>query len=175
MALKADARGIAIAVENRDPHLWEFAALKRHGKRAEDIAAYHQGMRLDLMCEQVKQIASPNVGICLDIGHAFLAAPYVPGDFLTTIRATAPLIRHLHFHDNFGRLDDWAESARERLAFGEADSHAPPGWGKIPLRPVLSILKQNGYAGWVLMEVQACYAERLPEVAATVRAMIAES
>ena len=43
MALEADARGIAIAVENRDPHLWEFAALKRHSQRDEEIATYHEG------------------------------------------------------------------------------------------------------------------------------------
>jgi sugar phosphate isomerase/epimerase len=173
LAPEAERRGIVIAVENRDPHLWEFAALKRHGKRAEDIALYHQGMRLDLINEQIKQIAAPNVGICLDVGHAFLAAPHVPGDFLATIRAVAPQIKHLHFHDNFGRLDDWAESVHERLAFGEADSHAPPGWGKIPLNQILSILKQYGYAGWVLLEVQAYYAEHWQELAANVRAMIA--
>jgi len=37
----------------------------------------------------------------------------------------------------------------------------------------LSILKQNGYAGWVLLEVQAYYAEHWQELAANVRAMIA--
>jgi len=174
MAREAQARGIVIAVENRDPHRWEFAALKRHGKRAEEIATYHQGMRLDLICEQVKQVASPNVGVCLDVGHAFLAAPYLPGDYLATIRAAAPFIKHLHFHDNFGRLDDWATSMLERLAFGEADSHLPPGLGKLPLRAVLTILKQAGYAGWVLMETQALHFEHLKEIAATARAMIAD-
>lgn len=174
MASEAAQRGILIAVENRDPHLWEFAALKRHGKPAQDIATYHQGMRLDFIRDQVKQIASPNVGICLDVGHAFLAAQYLPDDFLTAIRAVAPFIRHLHFHDNFGRLDDWAKSRFERLAFGEADSHLPPGLGKIPLRAALSILKQAGYAGWVLLETRAMNFEHLTEIATTVRAMIAD-
>lgn len=174
MAAEAHARDVLIAVENRDPHLWEFAALKRHGKPAQDITTYHQGMRLDLICEQIKQIASPNVGICLDVGHAFLAAPYLPDDYLSTIRAAAPYIKHLHFHDNFGRLDDWAKSMLERLAFGEADSHLPPGLGKIPLRDVLTILKQAGYAGWVMVETQALHFEHLKEIATTVRAMIAD-
>jgi sugar phosphate isomerase/epimerase len=174
MASEAARRGILIAVENRDPHLWEFAALKRHGKPAQDIAMYHQGMQLELIRDQVKQVASPNVGVCLDVGHAFLAAQYLPGDYLATVRATAPFIRHLHFHDNFGRLDDWAKSKFERLAFGEADSHLPPGLGKIPLRAVLSILKQAGYAGWVLLETRAMNSEHLTEIAATVRAMIAD-
>jgi sugar phosphate isomerase/epimerase len=174
MAAEAAQRGILIAVENRDPHLWELAALQRHGKSVQDLATYHQGMRLDLIRDQVKQIASPNVGICLDVGHAFLAAQFLPGDYLSTIRGVAPFIKHLHFHDNFGRLDDWAKSRFERLAFGEADSHLPPGLGKIPLRHVLTILKRTGYAGWVLLETRALHFDHLKEIAATVRAMIAD-
>jgi sugar phosphate isomerase/epimerase len=175
LAREAEALGILIAVENRDPHLWEFAALKRHGKRPDEIATYHAGMRLDLIANQIKQVGSPKVGVCLDVGHAFLDAQYLPGDYLSTIRAAAPWIKHLHLHDNFGRLDDWAKSKRERLAFGEADSHLPPGLGKIPLREVLAILKQAGYAGWVLTETHALNAEHMAEIAATVRAMITAS
>ncbi len=174
MAREAQTRDILIAVENRDPHLWEFAALKRHGRPVSDIAMYHQGMRLDLICDQVTQIASPHVGVCLDVGHAFLAAQYLPGDFLATLRAAAPHVKHVHFHDNFGRLDDWAKSMLERLAFGEADSHLPPGLGKIPLRDVLTILKQAGYAGWVLLETRALNSDHLTQIGVTVRALIAE-
>ena len=89
-------------VENRDPHLWEFTALARHGKSASDLLTYHQGMRLDLLAQQVAAIGSPNVGICLDVGHAFLARPYWPNpDYLAAIRQAAPWIRHLHFRRQF--------------------------------------------------------------------------
>jgi len=176
MAVEARKRGVIIAIENRDPHLWEVAALARHGKGVSDLLAYHAGLRLDLLVEQVKQVASPNLGICLDTGHAFLAAPYWTNmDFLSGVRLAAPWICHVHFHDNFGRLDDWADSLRERLLFGEADSHIPPGWGKIPLTDVLSILNQAGYNGWLVCELRSRYSEYLPEVASTLRAMIGKN
>jgi len=134
MARRAEDRGIVIAVENRDPHLWELAALARHGKAASEFLTYHQGMSLGLLVEQVAEIDSPAVGLCLDVGHAFLARPYwQDGDFLAAVRQCAPWVRHVHFHDNFGRIDDVAESVDERLVYGEADNHLPPGWGIIPL------------------------------------------
>jgi len=173
IAPEAERRGVMIAVENRDPHLWELAALHRHSKDGRDLIQYHQGMRLDLLVEQVKEVASRNVGICLDVGHAFLAAPYWPnGDFLSVIRQAAPWIRHVHFHDNFGRLDDWAESLMERLVFGEADCHLPPGWGNIPLAQVLSTLNAAGYSGWLITEVRPRYMDRLAEIATNVRLLL---
>jgi len=172
MARHAERLGVTIAVENRDPHLWEIAALVRHGKSAADLLTYHQGMRLDLIAEQTRQIGSPNAGICLDVGHAFLAAPYWASDFLTVIRDIAAQVVHVHWHDNFGRLDDRAESLAERLAFGEADNHLPPGWGAIPLADVLTVLRDAGYAGWLTVEIRSRYAHLWPEIAAATRQMI---
>jgi sugar phosphate isomerase/epimerase len=175
MAHEAQQRNVVIAVENRDPHLWELAALRRHGKSAEDLTSYHAGMRLDLLAEQARAIASPNVGICLDAGHAFLAAPYWRGiDFLGGIRQAAPWIKHVHVHDNFGRIDERAESLRERAVFGEADNHMPPGWGAIPLAETLAILKQANYSGWLITELRPRYRDHMPEVASTLRALASE-
>jgi sugar phosphate isomerase/epimerase len=175
MAPHAERLGVVIAVENRDPHLWEIAALNRHGKTANDLTTYHQGMRLDLLAEQVSAVGSPNVGICLDVGHAFLAAPYWGVDYLAQIRAIAPVVRHVHLHDNFGRLDDRCESLAERLTFGEADNHLPPGWGAIPLAEVLAALMQSDYSGWLTVEIRPRYAHMLPEIPSTVRRMIHRS
>lgn len=173
MAREAAQRGVTIAVENRDPHLWEVAALHRHGKAPQDLLTYHQGMRLDLIVQQAQDIAAPNVGVCLDVGHAFLAAPYWRGtDYSTAITEAAPWVRHVHFHDNFGRLDDRAESLRERLVFGEADNHLPPGWGTIPLAEIVAILKAASYDGWLVVELRPRYMDHMAEVAATMRKMI---
>jgi sugar phosphate isomerase/epimerase len=171
MALHAERLGVVIAVENRDPHLWEIAALSRHGRTARDLTTYHQGMRLDLLAEQVRAVDSPNVGICLDVGHAFLAAPYWGVDYLAQIRAIAPDVKHVHWHDNFGRLDDRSESLAERLTFGEADNHLPPGWGAIPLAEVLAALMQSDYNGWLTVEIRPRYAHVLPEILSTVQHM----
>jgi len=175
VARHAEQLGVSVAVENRDPHLWEIAALARHGKSAADLLTYHQGMRLDLLAEQARQVGSPNVGVCLDVGHAFLAAPYWPagvGGYLAEIRALAPCIRHVHWHDNFGRLDDRCESLGERLIFGEADNHLPPSWGAIPLAAVLAALRAANYGGWLTVELRGRYAHLWPEVAAAARRMV---
>lgn len=172
VARHAERLGVIVAVENRDPHLWEIAALARHGKGAADLLTYHQGMRLDLLAEQVAAVGSPNVGICLDVGHAFLAAPYWASDYLAGIRAAAGHVKHVHWHDNFGRLDDRCESLGERLIFGEADNHLPPGWGAIPLADVLAALREAGYAGWLTVELRGRYAHLWPEVAAVARRMV---
>lgn len=173
VARHAERLGVIVAVENRDPHLWEIAALVRHGKSAADLLTYHQGMRLDLIAAQAAAVGSPNVGVCLDVGHAFLAAPYWASDFLSGIRAAAPHVAHVHWHDNFGRLDDRCESLSERLIFGEADNHLPPGWGAIPLADVWAALQEAGYAGWLTVELRGRYAHLWPEVAAATRQMLA--
>ncbi len=172
VARQAEKLGVTVAVENRDPHLWEIAALHRHGRNAAELLTYHQGMRLDLIAEQVRAVDSPNVGICLDVGHAFLAARYWATDYLAQIREIAWQVQHVHWHDNFGRLDDRCESLSERLVFGEADNHLPPGWGAIPLAKVLSTLTEAGYAGWLTIEIRSRYAHLLPEISGAARTMV---
>jgi sugar phosphate isomerase/epimerase len=166
---RAEELGVLIGVENRDPHLWELAALKRNGRDPGELADYHQGMRLDLLAEQVREVNSPSVGICLDVGHAFLAAPYCPRGYLDQIRGAAPWVRHLHWHDNFGKLDDRCDSLAERLVFGEADCHLPPGTGSIPLGEVWSLLAGAGYDGWMTVEVRPRYADRIGSIPGTIR------
>jgi len=175
-ARRAEELGVLVAVENRDPHLWEVAALARWGRPASELVRYHQGMRLDLLSAQMEAVGSPLVGMCLDVGHAFLAAPYWPQpDYLAAVRRAAPWVKHLHLHDNFGRLDDIAESMRERLIFGQADNHMPAGWGRIPLREVLAALAAVGYSGWVVAEVAPRYAAYYDEALANVRAILPQA
>ncbi len=172
MARRAGELGLVLVVENRDPHLWEIAALERWGLSGQALIRYHQGMRLDLIAAQVAAIGSPHLGVCLDVGHAFLAAPYWPDpDYLAGVRAAGPWIRHVHLHDNYGRLDDVSVSLADRLIFGEADCHLPPGWGSIPLREVVAILVSAGYTGWLTLEMRARYAVHFAEALASARAL----
>lgn len=165
--------GLVISVENRDPHLWEISALGMHGRPPSELVRYHQGMRLDLLARQMQAVNLPNVGICLDVGHAFLAAPYWPDtDYLAGIRACARWVNHLHFHDNFGRIDDVDESLGERLVFGEADNHLPPGWGKIPLDGVLAALREADYDGLLVLELRPRYLPYLEEALANTKRLL---
>ena len=50
------------------------------------------GLRLDLIAEQVEAVAHPQVGMCLDVGHGYLASCYLGWDYLATIRQVAPLV-----------------------------------------------------------------------------------
>lgn len=170
---RAADMGLILSVENRDPHLWEISALGMHGKPASELARYHQGMRLDLLARQMEMVNLPNVGICLDVGHAFLAAPYWPdADYLAAIRACAPWVNHVHFHDNFGCVDDVDESLGERLVFGEADNHLPPGWGKIPLDGVLAALRDAQYDGLLILELRPRYLPYLDEALAHTKRLL---
>ncbi len=173
---RAAEMGLVLSVENRDPHLWEISALAMHGKPATELARYHQGMRLDLLARQMEAVNLPNVGICLDVGHAFLAAPYWPDtDYLSAIRACAPWVNHVHFHDNFGRIDDESESIGERLVFGEADNHLPPGWGKVPLDGVLAALRDAHYAGLLVLELRPRYLPYLEEALANTKCLLRQA
>ena len=172
-AERARELGLMLTIENRDPHLWELAALERWGRSGDGLLTYHQGMRLDLLAQQAAEINSPAVGVCLDVGHAFLAAPYWHGaTFLDGVRTVAPWVRHVHLHDNFGRLDDLSDGLEDRLIFGEADNHLPPGWGDIPLREAAAILKGAGYEGWYLVEIRPRYDDYLAEALAAARAVL---
>lgn len=147
--------GIRIMVENIDP-VGNYVMRRAYG------------LRLDRIAEQVTRIDHPNVGMCLDVGHAFLASGYVGWDYLPTIRQIAPLVGHIHLNDNFGRtkLDgDW--DANEYLAVGEGDMHLPPGWGAIPLDDVFSIAFPQSPR--VILELRPHFAENAAEALATTR------
>ncbi len=175
-ARRAGELGLVLAVENRDPHLWEVAALARCGLPAGELLTYHQGMSLRRLCEQMAAIASPHVGLCLDVGHAFLAAPYFdPPDYLAAIGECVPWVRHVHLSDNFGRLDDRTQNPQEQLVLGEADTHLPPGWGHIPLREALALLAGAGHSPWLVLELRPRYNAYLEEALANTRALCSPS
>lgn len=172
-ARRAEELGVVLAVENRDPHLWEVATLARSNHPASDLLTYHQGMSLSRLRTQVQQIGSDKVGICLDVGHAFLAAPYWESpDYLAAVQDCAPWVKHVHFHDNFGQIDDRSVTFCDRLIFGEADNHMPPGWGCIPLRQTLQALMAAGYAGWIVLELRPRYEEYHQEALAYVHGLL---
>jgi len=124
---EAGRHGIRIMVENIDPV--GIYILRR---------AY--GLRLDLIAEQVQAVDHPQVGMCFDAGHGYLAASYLGWDYLATIRQVAPLVGHIHLNDNFGRTSlDGSWDVNEYIAVGEGDMHLPPGWGAIPLEEVFAI------------------------------------
>jgi sugar phosphate isomerase/epimerase len=81
--------GVTIAVENYYPELPIVRG---------DVYDYSVWPRE--LGGQIRAADHPAVGICLDVGHAALAAGVFGFDLLEECAAAAPLVRDLHLHDN---------------------------------------------------------------------------
>jgi sugar phosphate isomerase/epimerase len=125
----AAERGVLIAVENMTP-----TAERKTGLA--DSVPY--GADLRALARQIAAVDHPSVGICLDFGHAHLFEASTGGDLVDAVAAAAPLVNHLHVHDNFGRPDEhpWYTAHADLRAIGESDLHLPIGWGSIPFRQI---------------------------------------
>ncbi|NLO89179.1 MAG: TIM barrel protein [Clostridia bacterium] len=127
-AKKAEKLGITIAIENTQPYV--------------DRSPYSYSELLSLLRIQVDTLNHPNIGITLDVGHAFLSANFYGFNFLEEIAKTIPYIRHAHIHDNLGKVGKTSEKGGAKLmAQGYGDLHLPMGFGKIPVDEVLSLLQ----------------------------------
>ncbi|MCY4017820.1 MAG: sugar phosphate isomerase/epimerase [Chloroflexi bacterium] len=153
--------GVTIGMENGDPHLWEYAVLARTGKSAEQLVRYHERLRTAAIVAQVERVDHPSVGITLDLAHLHLATHALGEDYLEAISVAGPWVRHLHINDNFGKLDRGFDAERDRLPYGEADLHLPPGWGAIPFVEAFERLRE--YEGDIVLEIKERYLDHLGE------------
>ncbi|NOZ30074.1 MAG: sugar phosphate isomerase/epimerase [Chloroflexi bacterium] len=165
--------GVTIAMENGDPHLWEYTLIQAHGYPADELPRYHARLCIPPIIEQLAAIDHPAVGMCLDIGHLHVAAHTVGFDYLQAVHQAAPWVRHIHVNDNFGKLDGGFNNEADRLPFGEGDLHLPPGWGAIPYREVFARL--SDYHGILVMEIKPRYIEHLGEALDTLHSLIGEA
>ncbi len=164
--------GVTIGMENGDPHLWEYAVLKANNKPPEDLPKYHGRLRIAPIVAQLEAIAHPNVGITLDLAHLHLATHALGVDYLDEVALAAPWVRHLHVNDNFGKLDVGFDNEKDRLPYGEADLHLPPGWAAIPLAEALNWLKN--YEGDLILEIKDRYWDHFGEALNTTRQLIGQ-
>ena len=158
--LAADA-GVLICVENGDPHLWEYNVLAHFGLGDELLPKYHGRLVVSNILRQLEAVDHPNVGMCLDLGHLFLASGALGFNYMEAIAEAAPWVRHLHLNDTCGKLDRGANNAYDRWAFGEADMHMPPGWGQIPCPQVFDPLP--GFSGDIILEIDTAFLDYGPE------------
>jgi sugar phosphate isomerase/epimerase len=126
--------GVSIAVENYYP--------ERPIVRG---AIYDYSVWPSQLAEQIFAVDHPAVGICLDVGHAALAAGFFGFDFMEECSATAALVRHLHLHDNLQRTNVTGQpQASEHTVYGLGDLHLPPGRGTIPLEDLFRRMEFPG-------------------------------
>lgn len=142
MATIAKGFGVRIGLENARPYL--------------DGSPYCYAERLDHLKRMVEEVDRENVGICLDVGHGYLAARFYGFDFLGAISSVAPYVNHVHLHDNYGKASTSYEKKQvEMAAVGRGDMHLPVGWGEIPAAGVMALLKR--YCGVVTLEMRPRY------------------
>ena len=123
----AEELGVTIAVENYYP---ERPILRG--------AVYDYSVWPSQLAEQISAVDHPAVGICLDVGHAALAAGFFGFDLIEQCCAIAPLVRHVHLHDNLQKTNLTGEPpVSEHTVYGLGDLHLPPGRGTIPLEDLL--------------------------------------
>ena len=119
--------GITVAVENYYPELPVIRG-----------AIYDYSVWPSELAEQISAVDHTAVGICLDVGHAALAACVFGFDYAEECATVAPLVRHIHLHDNLGRTNLTGElQVSEHYVYGLGDLHLPPGRGNIPLGEML--------------------------------------
>ncbi len=98
-------------------------------------AGYSYAIWPELLATQVETINHPAVGLCLDIGHVYIAAHWYGFDFMQGVARLAPLTTHFHIADTMG-IKDYEN--RQDPALGRGDLHLPLGWGVIPFEEVFS-------------------------------------
>jgi sugar phosphate isomerase/epimerase len=108
--------------------------------------------KVEPVVRMVESLDHPNFRMCLDAGHAFLAADYFQFDYLEAVKSAAEFIGHVHMSGNTGvfeplRITDRPSydslSKNYRFAFGRGDIHAPPLWGSIPYDEVFALLRDT--------------------------------
>ena len=120
----AEELGVTIVVENYYPELPVIRG-----------AVYDYSVWPSELAEQISAVDHPAVGICLDVGHAALASRVFAFDYMEECAIIAPLVRHVHLHDNLMKSNLTGEPpVSESPVYGLGDLHLPPGRGTIPLR-----------------------------------------
>lgn len=96
--------------------------------------SYHARMADTILA--AKETGRPNVGVCIDTGHGFMAGENVAEAVVLAKRAGG-LLFHMHFNDNHGSWDD-------DMIVGSVHSTV--------YVDLLYNLKKAGYSGWLSMD-----------------------
>jgi sugar phosphate isomerase/epimerase len=87
----------------------------------------------EIFLEVLDRVRAPNLQVCFDVGHLLA---FSTGDFPHWLKTLAPVIGHLHLHDNQG----------------DHDTHQALGTGRVPLKMVLDYLAGAGRRPLITLE-----------------------
>jgi len=182
LVLHYEIRGLDLAVEE---------AFFREHMEANEYAG-ERGVRLvvenievelvDPVIELVARVASPNLRMNFDTGHAFLASAYFRFDYLDAFRRALPYLGHIHLSDNTGVFEELRITDRPvydslpmgyRFEYGRGDIHLPPYFGKIPYDELFALMGE--YRGIYLCEYNSdCFLPFNGDVQKKVRQRVRE-
>jgi sugar phosphate isomerase/epimerase len=126
LASVAERIGVAIALENLAPAY----------PGPEPVAANPLAIR-----SLARRLASPAVGICLDIGHANVIAGLRRTSLTRMIEPVLDLTILFHLHDNLGAR--WQPDRRPDIEPLRLDLHLAPGRGTLPFEEVAPSLRRH--------------------------------
>ncbi len=101
----------------------------------------------DIFINMLQEINSPHMGHVFDIGHWNI---FGTGKLLDWLNATAPYLRHMHLHDNYG----------------ERDEHLAIGSGYVPFSTLFAWLQTANSPATITIENP-----RLPELEVSLQAI----
>lgn len=137
-----------------------------------DSGPTHLCRRIDWLIEVVNDVNMNNVGITFDFGHAYVSASYCGFDFMNAVEEALPHMIHTHINDNFGKFNPLSpHDTNHDLNFGYGDLHMPIGWGNIPYRDVLELVRKT-YEGIYLLELKPRYREHYQYTIAKLRDLL---
>ncbi len=126
-----EQRGMAAWVEQHGAFWREVLA----GRTIEVCLENSWGHGPELLAAEVDAVDLPNVGACLDVGHAHLQGSSPQDRWVDVLGAR---IRHMHLHDNDG----------------SSDQHLATGEGTIDWHELIAALRRNGLRPAATLEVE---------------------
>ncbi len=145
--------------EAREIEIDELADLSKLAKR-EGVTVCVENIHSSIthLIKLLEGVGEESVKMCYDFAHSYINSKKLGYDFLRSIQAAKPCIRHAHVNDNFGKgKPESAPPYIEAMPMGIGDLHLPVGWGSIPYKDVFRIMA--GYDGIYILELQERFFE----------------
>ncbi len=130
-------------------------AVARHTAARGVQVAFHHHMgtvvETEAELDRLMQVTGPEVGLLLDTGHLRFAG----GDPLAVARRHGARIVHVHCKDVRAPVMERARTRDASFCDAVLDGiFTVPGDGAIDFAPIVAVLKQHGYAGWLVVEAE---------------------
>jgi sugar phosphate isomerase/epimerase len=153
LSARAERLGVTIAIEN-------LAPVYPGPERLSDMPLTLRAL--------VHRIASPRLGLCLDLGHAHIVAGLKHTRLDHLIEPVLDTTVLFHVHDNLGAR--WDRSAPAGLDPLRLDLHLPPGRGTLPWERVAPLL--DSHRAPLLLEVHPPHRPQVDELFAATRELL---